>query len=249
VERIRGRSSVAIGAAELAAGAAGRAGVLLDIGTGDGRYVLHVARTRPDWFAVGVDACKDNLRRASRKAPDNALYVVANALSLPGELAGMASLVTVNFPWGSLLTGLLEGEQALIHGLLTLLRPGAALEIRANAGALARFGCTPESGGDRMRRVLRDAGLDAAEPVRLSARELRQYPTTWARRLAYGRDPRAVYLRAVSDRTRNGPRGQTRPAATADHSRLPLDKSKIFDTFSYTSKEIDVYRAERRRTG
>jgi 16S rRNA (adenine(1408)-N(1))-methyltransferase len=212
VERIRGRSSVVIGAADLAIGPAGRDRVLVDIGTGDGRYVLHVARTRPHWFAIGVDSCRDNLRQTSRKAPPNALYVVANALSLPGELAGVASLVTVNFPWGSLLAGLLEGEQAADQGLLSLLRPGAALEIRTNAGALAQFGCTPESGGARVWRVLREAGLEAAEPVRLSARELRQYPTTWARRLAYGRDPRAVYLRAVSNRTHED--GQEQPTGT-----------------------------------
>jgi hypothetical protein len=33
-----------------------------------------------------------------RKAPDNALYVIANALALPKELGGMASKITINFP-------------------------------------------------------------------------------------------------------------------------------------------------------
>ena len=40
---------------------------------------------------VGVDAYRENLRKASRRAPDNALYNVANALALPRELGGMAS--------------------------------------------------------------------------------------------------------------------------------------------------------------
>ena len=88
MECIRGKTSAEIDVDRLAAGVAGYENVLLDVGTGDGRYVLHVARTSPTWFAVGVDACRDNLRRTSRKAPPNALYVIANALALPNASTG-----------------------------------------------------------------------------------------------------------------------------------------------------------------
>jgi 16S rRNA (adenine(1408)-N(1))-methyltransferase len=197
VEYIRGKTSAEIDADGLAAGVAGYGEVLIDVGTGDGRYVLHVARTRPTWFAIGVDTCRDNLRKISRKAPSNALYVIANALALPGELGGMASKVTINFPWGSLLTGLLDGEPMLMEGLLAIARPGATLEIRLNAGALTEAGHTLESGGARVQQALHEGGFDVRELVRLDARELRRCHTTWAKRLAYGRDPRAVCLRAT----------------------------------------------------
>jgi 16S rRNA (adenine(1408)-N(1))-methyltransferase len=197
VERIRGKNSAEIGADGLAAGMAGYSDVLIDVGTGDGRYILHVARTRPTWFAVGVDACRDNLRKASRKAPLNALYVIANALALPGELDGMASKLTINFPWGSLLTGLLDGNPMLLEGLLAVARPGAELEIRLNAGALSDAGYTLESGAPPARQALQAGGFDVGDLVRLDARELRQCRTSWAKRLAYGRDPRAVCLRAT----------------------------------------------------
>jgi 16S rRNA (adenine(1408)-N(1))-methyltransferase len=199
VECIRGKTSTEIGADALDAGVARYDDVLIDVGTGDGRYVLHVARTSPTCLAVGVDACRDNLRRTSRKAPPNALYIIANALALPKEeLGGMASKVTINFPWGSLLTGLLDGEPMLLEGLLAISRPGAALEVRLNAGALAEAGYTLESGAARIRQALHEGGFEvAADLMWLDARELRQCPTTWARRLAYGRDPRAVCLRAM----------------------------------------------------
>jgi 16S rRNA (adenine(1408)-N(1))-methyltransferase len=109
----------------------------------------------------------------------------------------MASKVTINFPWGSLLMGLLDGEPMLLEGLLAIARPGATLEIRLNAGALTEAGHTLESGGVRMRQALAEGGFDVRELVRLDARELRQCHTTWAKRLAYGRDPRAVCLRAT----------------------------------------------------
>ena len=199
MECIRGRTSAEIDVDRLAAGVAGYDEVLIDVGTGDGRYVLHVARTSPTWFAVGVDACRDNLRKVSRKAPSNALYVIANALALPKEeLDGMASKVTINFPWGSLLTGLLNGEPVLLEGLLAISRPGATLEVRLNAGALAEAGYTLESGGARIRQALHEGGFEVAgDLLRLDARQLRQCPTTWAKRLAYGRDPRAAFLRAM----------------------------------------------------
>jgi 16S rRNA (adenine(1408)-N(1))-methyltransferase len=169
VECIRGKTSAEIDADGLAAGVAGYGDVLFDVGTGDGRYVLHVARTRTSWFAIGVDACRDNLRKVSRKAPANALYVIANALTLPRELGGMASKVTINFPWGSLLTGLLDGEPTLLEGLLAIARPGAALEVRMNAGALAEAGYTLESGGARVRQALHEGGFDVCDLVRLDA--------------------------------------------------------------------------------
>ena len=198
MECIRGKISAEIDVDWLAANVAGYDGVLIDVGTGDGRYVLNVARTTPTWFAVGVDACRDNLRKASRKAPSNALYVIGNALALPKELGRMGSKVTINFPWGSLLRALLDGEPMLVEGLLAVCRPGAALEVRLNAGALAEGGYTLETGGVRIRQALRQGGFEVAgELLRLDARELRQCPTTWAKRLAYGRDPRAVCLRAM----------------------------------------------------
>jgi 16S rRNA (adenine(1408)-N(1))-methyltransferase len=198
VECIRGKTSAEIDVDRLAAGVAGYDDVLIDVGTGDGRYVLHVARTSPTWFAVGVDACRDNLRRTSRKAPPNALYVIANALALPEELGGMASKVTINFPWGSLLAALLDGEPMLLEGLLAISRPGATLEARLNAGALAEAGYTLESGGARIRQALHEGGFEVAgDPLWLDARELGQCPTTWAKRLAYGRDPRAVCVKAM----------------------------------------------------
>ena len=197
MECIRGKTSVEIDADGFIARTAGYGGTLVDIGTGDGRYVLRAARTHPERFAVGVDANRDNLRKASRTAPPNALFVIANALALPGELNGLASGITINFPWGSLLMGLLDGESGLLEGLRAIARPGASLKVTLNAGALAEAGHTLDSGGARVRRALRGGGFDVYTPLRLGAPELRRCHTTWAKRLAYGRDPRAVSLGAM----------------------------------------------------
>ncbi len=198
MEYIRGKTSAEIGMDSLVPAVARYGEVLIDVGTGDGRYVLHAARSCPTWFVIGVDACRENLRKASRKAPPNALYVIANALALPKkELGGMASRVTINFPWGTLLTALLDGEPVLLEGLLAIARPGAALEIRLNTGALTGAGYTLKSGGARVRQALCEGGFDVSDLEELDARGLRRCQTTWAKRLAYGRDPHALCLRAT----------------------------------------------------
>jgi 16S rRNA (adenine(1408)-N(1))-methyltransferase len=200
VERIYGRRCQEITADDLdelmARVAANTAcpDVLIDLGTGDGQFVLRTARAHPVQYVIGIDACRENLREASRRAPANALFLIANALALPAELAGLASAITINFPWGTLLTGLLEDDSPLLASLAALARPGATLEIRLNGGALAEAGWPLESGGQQAWRQARLAGFHLAAPRWLAAGDLRAYPTTWARRLAFGRDPRALYL-------------------------------------------------------
>jgi hypothetical protein len=198
MEGIQGKQSYTISTAILAERLAGYSDILLDIGTGDGRYVRDVARTYPTGFAIGVDACRENLRDTSRAAPRNALYVIAEAQALPAELHGLATRITINFPWGSLLSGLLDSAAPLLDSLVASARQGAVLEIRLNSGALAEVGWSLEAGGEQARRVLHERGFAVGPAIVLDAPALRACPTTWAKRLAFGRDPRALYLHAIS---------------------------------------------------
>ena len=138
---------------------------------------------------------RENLQDASRRAPPNVLYLIANAEELPVELDGIADLITINFPWGSLLRGLLLGEDTVLRGLCRVARPGARLEVRLNGGALVEAGLSLEEGGSRAGRVLRGCGFVMAPPVVMNRQALRACPTSWAKRLAFGRDPRALLLR------------------------------------------------------
>ena len=103
-------------------------------------------------------------------------------------------LVTINFPWGSLLRGLVVGQDSVLRGLCRLLRPGRRLEVRLNGGALAEAGLSLEEGGRRVARVLHGCGFAMARPMVMDRQALRACPTSWAKRLAFGRDPRALLL-------------------------------------------------------
>ena len=105
----------------------------IDVGTGDGRAVLARAAAEPSALAIGIDASAagmaDSSRRAHRRGPHNARFFVEAAEVLPGPLAGAGSLVTVSFPWGSLLQGVLGRRPAVLCGIAGLVAPGGSLEI------------------------------------------------------------------------------------------------------------------------
>jgi hypothetical protein len=197
MESLWGKRTLFLDATTLAERRRGYAQFLIDIGTGDGRFVQHVAESRPGCFVLGIDACREQLRAASRKAPDNALYVIANAQALPWELNGLATHITINFPWGSLRDGLVTGDAAVMNGLAALAQPGARLDVRLNESALNAGGWSLEEGVAQSRQRLLGAGFVMQAPVTMNTQELRRLPTTWAKRLAYGRDPRAMALSGI----------------------------------------------------
>ena len=194
METIRGRRSLDLDLTELNARLTNYKRVILDLGTGDGRYVHHLAERNPRWFVIGVDACRENLHDYSRTKLPNALFVIANAQNLPCELNGLISHITINFPWGSLVESLLAGDLKLIRGLRCISRASAALNLRLNGGALVEVGKTLEAGTDRIFYNLLGAGWQLEHPATMDACALKQFPTTWAKRLAFGRDPRAMSL-------------------------------------------------------
>ena len=194
METIRGRMSHDISSVELSERIAHYNQIQLDLGTGDGRFVRWMADRQKDTFFIGVDACRENLRATSRIKLPNAMFVIASAQALPFELNGLASQININFPWGSLLASLLNNDVSLIQGLLSITRPYAKLKIHLNGEALTTAGWMLEAGADQMETNLNTSGWVTRSGSCLTGHELRSIPTTWAKRLVFGRDPRAIRL-------------------------------------------------------
>ena len=194
METIRGKTSLDLDLNELTARLANHNRVTLDLGTGDGRYVHCLAERNPNWFIIGVDSCRENLHEHSRAKFSNMLFVIANAQNLPQELSGLISHITINFPWGSLLQSLLDGDSRLLCGLESISSSSASLDIRLNGGALAEAGWSLEDGAERIYNNLLKSGWQVHAPMMMNADTLRNFPSTWAKRLAFGRDPRAMEM-------------------------------------------------------
>ena len=194
METIRGRKSLNLNIKEWNARLTSYSHVVLDLGTGDGRYARTLAEKHPNHFVIGVDACRENLCEHSQAKLQNLLFVIAAAQELPCEMESLISHITINFPWGSLLQSLLSGDAKLMCGIKAVSRPKALLTLRLNGGALAEAGKTLESGTDRIYYNLLQAGWQIQHPAMMDASALRKFPSTWAKRLAFGRDPRAMVL-------------------------------------------------------
>ena len=194
METIRGKASLNLDLTELKERLTNYNRIILDLGTGDGKFAFCHADKFPNHFIIGVDSCRENLREYSRAKLPNLLYIIASAQNLPQELNGLISHITINFPWGSLLESLLIGDSKLMSGLAFISRSVTTVEICLNGGALTEAGWDLEAGAEKIYNNLIQAGWQINVPALMNANALRSFPSTWAKRLAFGRDPRAIQL-------------------------------------------------------
>ncbi len=203
LRRVTGRQVVELPDAELATLRAGYRAVLLDVGTGDGKHAVHTARQRPDWLVVGLDANRDNMRRAARRAAanpargglPNLLFVWAAAEQLPAALTGVAEL-HVLMPWGSLLRGLLGVDGQILATLRAACAPGAGFLVTLNLHAWRPP--VPEVGGvaeptpqwalDDLGATYARHGWQLTGAHYADAAQVEALGTSWSRRLRASRD-------------------------------------------------------------
>jgi 16S rRNA (adenine(1408)-N(1))-methyltransferase len=198
-----GKRIVDLPAAEFAELRDRHAGVLLDAGTGDGRHVMRLARQRPDWLVVGLDASADGMRKASTRAAakpargglPNALFVRSSVEQLPPGLADVSE-VHVIMPWGSLLRGMAGGEPGVLSRLAGACVPGAKFLVTLNLHAwrpsVPEVGSTPEPDPDRamdeLAKAYAGSGWRIEQAAYLGDEEIEQLATSWTRRLGSSRE-------------------------------------------------------------
>ena len=181
---------------------------MIDIGTGDGRFVSAAARANPNKFYIGIDANVKPLEKISMKATrkpskgglPNALFVQAAVEDLPDELNGTADEIHTHFPWGSLLKAVATGDEAVLRSLRRIAATECLLEIA--------IGIDPERDKTELARleipdltpiVLHSflipkyiaAGFEFLEHGTMDAAEWSRLDTSWARKLQ-GRSGRCV---------------------------------------------------------
>jgi hypothetical protein len=149
---------------------------------------------------LAIDASHAAMREASRRAAaparrgglPNARFLVSGAEQLPAELAGFASLVTVHFPWGSLLRAAAGRDPDGAAMIARLVAPNGRLRLLLSA---AERDATSGGVGDldpaAVIAAYAELGLEARACRTASADDLAAAHSTWARRLlASGRDRR-----------------------------------------------------------
>ena len=186
-------------------------GVIIDIGTGDGRYVYQSARRNPNKFYIGIDPNTRPLEKISEKihrkpakggAP-NVLFIQSAIEDLPEELNGVANEVHVHFPWGSLLRAVATGERALLQNVRRICAEDALLEVVIgidpvrDKSELERLGVQPltlETIDTVLGPNYAAAGFEIIERGIIAPSEWPTLETSWAKRLQGNEQRPITYL-------------------------------------------------------
>ena len=178
--------------------------ICVDIGTGDGRNIYRKAKNNKTALYIGLDPVKDNMEETAVKIAkkpekgglDNALLVVATAEKLPDELHGIADKVTILFPWGILLEGIIKPEEQIISAVKTTSKNGAEFEFITTYSAnceenMMETRNMPELNleyfNSEYKSVLQNMGLIVENIEMLDNEFVKKFDSKWARRLAFGR--------------------------------------------------------------
>jgi 16S rRNA (adenine(1408)-N(1))-methyltransferase len=186
-------------------------GVVIDIGTGDGRFVSAAARANPNKLFIGVDANVKPLEKPSMKATrkpsrgglPNVLFVQAAIEDLPDELSGSANEIHIHFPWGSLLKAVVCGEENALTSLRRISADDCLLEIIVGIDPIRdkteveRLGIPVLSGRyieDSLKQEYEKAGFKMLERGTLSRDKWSRIETSWAKRLSVSEKREVIYM-------------------------------------------------------
>lgn len=186
-------------------------GVVIDIGTGDGRFVSNAARANPSKFYIGIDANAKPLEKISMKATrktskgglPNVLFVQAAVENLPAELNAAADELHIHFPWGSLLRAVSLGDESVLQALRRLCAPECLLEIvigidderdKSEIERLRLPQLSPDYLENNLIPKYEAAGFELLETGVLSAADWSRLETSWARKLQGGSQRKVTYL-------------------------------------------------------
>jgi len=185
-------------------------GIVIDIGTGDGRFVSAAAKKEPNKYFIGVDANVKPLEKPSMKATrkpskgglPNAMFVQAAVEDLPEEFDGIADEIHIHFPWGSLLKAVAAGDPEVLTALRRIAGEGCLLEIvigmdperdRAELARLEVPVLSPVIVHSFLLPKYLAAGFELLEARHLSREESAAIKTSWSQKLRLGTG-RTVHL-------------------------------------------------------
>jgi len=143
-------------------------------------------------------------RKTARGGVSNLICIAEPLDTLATELTAVADRITVILPWGNLLWAVAAPELVSLRHISHLCLSGANVEIvlsydeERDARQLIsmQVGRLDEEHIATLPPLYQQAGLQIVAVGRFSQRELADYQTTWAKRLAFGRRRTVWRLRA-----------------------------------------------------
>lgn len=185
-------------------------GIIVDIGTGDGKFVYKLAKQFPNRLFIGIDPNQKGLVKTSLKATKkrtrggigNVVYVLASIQELPKELEDIANQVYINFPWGSLLKSIITVEKKAWENIKLIMKKDGVLDIvfgydpLIDKSEIDRLALPRLSSNHIQNKLVPKIEAFRFKPTsfeKLNTNDLKSYPTTWSKKMAYGGKTRTYY--------------------------------------------------------
>jgi len=190
-------------------------GIIVDIGTGDGTFVYKLAKKHPDRLFIGIDPNHTNLvdtsskiyKKPQRGGLKNAFYILASVEALPDELVGIANQVFINYPWRSLLAGIVKCDKKVWKNIKKICKKGAFVDLiigydkKRDISEIKRL-ALPDFDEAYIRDVmtprLQQLGFRHIHTTVLSKERLAQIPTKWSKKHAFGKNRTFFNIRLES---------------------------------------------------
>lgn len=179
---------------------------VLDIGTGDGRYVYKSALLNPNTLYIGIDPAsnlKEYQREINRKKLTNAILLKSSIENFDPKISSIFDQISVILPWGNLLKYVVIVDQDFFIKIASWMKPSSKLQII--------FGFNEELEEKETKRLslteltekevefikekyhnLKDFKLEIFEEI--NNKDLKQFETTWAKKLTFGANRKYIYV-------------------------------------------------------
>lgn len=180
--------------------------VVLDIGTGDGRYIYKNALNNPNDLFIGIDPAqnlKEFQREINRKRLKNAILINSSIENFKLERAELFDEIQIILPWGNLLKYCVSVDKEFFIKISKWLKKEGLINII--------FGFNEEYEEKITKRLnLKDlndnevsflkSNLESLEGLRLlnfqtlTPKNLKNFETTWSKKLNFGANRTYFYI-------------------------------------------------------
>ena len=175
---------------------------IVDLGTGDGRFVFKQALKNPNNLYIGIDPSEKQLeiysKEANKKRLENVLFVLGSVEILPEEVLNIADYVYINLPWGTLLDSIVNPTRNGVNTIASILKTNGIVEITLGYQDETEPGETqrlklPVLNEELVKEVIYPAfggyaNLNLEKYKEIGKKDLKGLDTSWAKKLTFGND-------------------------------------------------------------
>lgn len=169
--------------------------LLVDIGTGDGRYVYKNAILNPQNLYIGIDPNQKQLETYSKKANknkvENCIFIIGSIEIPIPELYKSADEISIIFPWGTLLKAIATRETHLLKNIRDMLKDHGKLVIifgyekdfePTEYERLALTEVNPEEIRSELSKFFSNSNVTLDL---INTKEMKEIESTWGKKLSF----------------------------------------------------------------